>query len=142
MLDRLGDELSANATLDLGHGAPIGIAGLRSQRRYVETFLAAVIAASDLDAEARRREVVDVDARHRAGCQAAESLLELSIEPVLATLVGEELVNAVADVQIVADHVRLAGHLRVPDVGREPLPALVFTGPFTGVKEQVVGEYV
>ena len=45
------------------------------------------------------------------------------------------------DVQIVADDVRLAGHLRVPDVGRAPLPALVFTGPFTGVKEQVVGGY-
>lgn len=37
--------------------------------------------------------------------------------------------------------VRLAGVLRVP-VGRaEPGPALVFTGPFTGVKEQVVGHY-
>ncbi|GAA1014515.1 hypothetical protein Aple_047730 [Acrocarpospora pleiomorpha] len=34
----------------------------------------------------------------------------------------------------------LIGELRVPD-GRGPHPALVFTGPFTGVKEQVTGLY-
>jgi uncharacterized protein len=37
--------------------------------------------------------------------------------------------------------VRLAGVLRVPADQPEPRPALVFTGPFTGVKEQVVGRY-
>lgn len=47
----------------------------------------------------------------------------------------------VADVRFVVDGLRIAGQLRVPAVGREPVPALVFTGPFTGVKEQVVGEY-
>ncbi len=45
------------------------------------------------------------------------------------------------DVEIIADGLRLAGQLRVPDRAREPLPALVFTGPFTGVKEQVTGHY-
>lgn len=34
----------------------------------------------------------------------------------------------------------IAGHLRVPD-GAGPAPGLVFTGPFTGVKEQVTGHY-
>ena len=33
----------------------------------------------------------------------------------------------------------LAGDLRVPDGAYEPLPALVFTGPLSGVKDQVVG---
>lgn len=45
------------------------------------------------------------------------------------------------DVEIVADGLRLAGHLRVPSGADGPLPALVFTGPFTGVKEQVTGHY-
>jgi fermentation-respiration switch protein FrsA (DUF1100 family) len=35
----------------------------------------------------------------------------------------------------------LAGHLRVPKNAERPLPGVVFTGPFTGVKEQVVGTY-
>lgn len=35
---------------------------------------------------------------------------------------------------------RLAGHLRVPD-GTAPRAAVVLTGPFTGVKEQVTGTY-
>ncbi len=45
------------------------------------------------------------------------------------------------DVSIAADELSLAGHLRLPDDQTEPLPALVFTGPFTGVKEQVAGQY-
>ncbi len=44
-------------------------------------------------------------------------------------------------VVIDVDGLRLAGHLRVPAGGGDPLPALVFTGPFTGVKEQVAGLY-
>ncbi|HEY6424277.1 MAG TPA: dienelactone hydrolase family protein [Pseudonocardiaceae bacterium] len=36
--------------------------------------------------------------------------------------------------------ITLARHLRIPE-GADPLPALVFTGPFTGVKEQVTGHY-
>jgi fermentation-respiration switch protein FrsA (DUF1100 family) len=35
----------------------------------------------------------------------------------------------------------VAGHLRVPDGDTGRRPALVFTGPFTGVKEQVTGTY-
>ncbi|RCG31053.1 alpha/beta hydrolase [Sphaerisporangium album] len=39
-----------------------------------------------------------------------------------------------------ADGLTLAGDLRVP-TGEGPRPALVLTGPFTGVKEQVTGLY-
>ncbi|MDH2430132.1 alpha/beta hydrolase [Sphaerisporangium sp. TRM90804] len=43
-------------------------------------------------------------------------------------------------VRFTADGIALAGDLRVPQ-GPGPHPALVFTGPFTGVKEQVTGLY-
>jgi fermentation-respiration switch protein FrsA (DUF1100 family) len=50
-------------------------------------------------------------------------------------------VSALIDVAIDAGGIKLAGHLRVlPDEAR-PAPGLVFTGPFTGVKEQVTGHY-
>jgi len=47
------------------------------------------------------------------------------------------------DVTFTADDITLAGHLRLPTttIGASVLPALVFTGPFTGVKEQVAGLY-
>ena len=89
-LDRLGNELPASATLYLGHGAPVGMDALRSQRRYVEAFLAAVRAAADLDAETRRTDVVDAMRAIVPGDRLL-FLMELSIEPVLATLVGREL---------------------------------------------------
>ncbi len=44
------------------------------------------------------------------------------------------------DVVIVSGGLRLAGVLRRPDID-PPAPGLVLTGPFTGVKEQVVGHY-
>ncbi|MFC4591798.1 alpha/beta hydrolase [Sphaerisporangium corydalis] len=43
-------------------------------------------------------------------------------------------------VEFTADGLTLVGDLRVPQ-GEGPHPALVFTGPFTGVKEQVTGLY-
>ncbi|HVE91522.1 MAG TPA: alpha/beta hydrolase [Actinomycetota bacterium] len=43
-------------------------------------------------------------------------------------------------VEFPSDGVRIVGDFRLPD-GDGPHPALVFTGPFTGVKEQVVGNY-
>jgi fermentation-respiration switch protein FrsA (DUF1100 family) len=45
------------------------------------------------------------------------------------------------EVDIPAGDITLAGVLRVPDGGAPPRPGLVLTGPFTGVKEQVVGRY-
>ncbi|WP_049564857.1 alpha/beta hydrolase [Nonomuraea sp. SBT364] len=43
-------------------------------------------------------------------------------------------------VEFAVDGVVLVGELRVPD-GPGPRPALVFTGPFTGVRDQVTGLY-
>src|SRR6516162_11404459 len=43
-------------------------------------------------------------------------------------------------VEFAVDGLRLAGDLRVP-AQRGPAPALVFTGPFTGVRDQVTGLY-
>jgi fermentation-respiration switch protein FrsA (DUF1100 family) len=45
------------------------------------------------------------------------------------------------DVTFTSDGLQLAGHLRIPSDAPGALPALVFTGPFTGVKEQVTGHY-
>lgn len=51
----------------------------------------------------------------------------------------------VRPVTIHADGLRLAGDLRVPEAATSarsaPQPAVVLTGPFTGVKEQVTGRY-
>lgn len=46
-----------------------------------------------------------------------------------------------SDVEVSAGAIQLAGVLRLPAHSRGPQPALVLTGPFTGVKEQVVGRY-
>lgn len=43
-------------------------------------------------------------------------------------------------IEFAADGVPLVGELRVPE-GTEPRPALVLTGPFTGVRDQVTGLY-
>lgn len=41
-----------------------------------------------------------------------------------------------------SDGVELVGNLHLPDrAGAQPLPAVVPTGPFSGVKEQVTGNY-
>ena len=45
------------------------------------------------------------------------------------------------DVSFLSDGITLRGHLRIPARSTSPSPALVFTGPFTGVKDQVVGTY-
>lgn len=39
-----------------------------------------------------------------------------------------------------SEGIELAGKLRLPDTD-EPQPAVALTGPFTGVKEQVLGTY-
>jgi fermentation-respiration switch protein FrsA (DUF1100 family) len=45
-------------------------------------------------------------------------------------------------VTFISDHLQLVGHLYVPAGAQDqPTPAIVFTGPFTGVKEQVTGNY-
>ncbi len=49
--------------------------------------------------------------------------------------------NEPLEVAIPSDGLELAGHLRLPPEATTPSPALVFTGPLTGVKEQVTGTY-
>jgi fermentation-respiration switch protein FrsA (DUF1100 family) len=44
-------------------------------------------------------------------------------------------------VTFASDGIEIVGDLRVPPDTSGPLPALVFTGPFTGVRDQVVGTY-
>jgi fermentation-respiration switch protein FrsA (DUF1100 family) len=45
-------------------------------------------------------------------------------------------------ITLASDDLTLAGDLYLPPGAREqPAPAIVFTGPFTGVKEQVTGNY-
>ena len=86
-LDRLGEEVSTDAALYVGHGAPVGVDALQAQRRYVEAFVAAVSAASELDAEARHAAVVEAMRPFVPGDK-LQFLMELSIEPVLAALAG------------------------------------------------------
>lgn len=45
------------------------------------------------------------------------------------------------EVTFTSDGLPLAGQLRIPPDASGPGPGLVFTGPFTGVKEQVTGHY-
>ncbi|MFP3901982.1 MAG: alpha/beta hydrolase [Acidimicrobiia bacterium] len=49
--------------------------------------------------------------------------------------------DPVEEVELTSDGLRIAGHLRVPPGSSTPAPALVLTGPLTGVKEQVTGTY-
>jgi fermentation-respiration switch protein FrsA (DUF1100 family) len=45
-------------------------------------------------------------------------------------------------VTFASEGLELVGHLYLPmESARQPAPAIVFTGPFTGVKEQVTGNY-
>lgn len=48
---------------------------------------------------------------------------------------------AVEEVAFTSDGLRIVGHLRRPLAVSGPAPAVLLTGPFTGVKEQVVGTY-
>ncbi len=48
---------------------------------------------------------------------------------------------AFRDVCFTSDGIKLAGHLRLPAGHRGLGPAVVLTGPLSGVKEQVVGAY-
>jgi uncharacterized protein len=52
----------------------------------------------------------------------------------------EQAVQAVERVELNADGITLVGDLRVPSAGGQA-PGLVFTGPFTGVRDQVTGLY-
>ena len=84
-LERLQQELPAEATLHLGHGGPVTPAHFDWQRQYIETFLDAVRGADWTRPDTAKAEVV---ARMTGFLPADELrfLMELSIEPVAAKL--------------------------------------------------------
>lgn len=87
-LDELHETLPDDAVLHVGHGAPGGKELLTTQRRYVEAFVDAVRATTDHDEESRAKEVTTV----MQGLVSNDKLLflmQLSIEPVLATIRGD-----------------------------------------------------
>lgn len=49
--------------------------------------------------------------------------------------------DPVQEVELTSDGLSIVGHLRIPASSPAPAPALVLTGPLTGVKEQVTGTY-
>jgi glyoxylase-like metal-dependent hydrolase (beta-lactamase superfamily II) len=88
VLDRLEIELDEDTVLYVGHGEPGGKELLRVQREYVETFLAAITAAAELE-PAARHDVVTARMRELVADDRLQFLMELSIEPVVAAL-GKE----------------------------------------------------
>lgn len=87
-LDDLAGSLPADAVLYPGHGAPTGPEVLAEQRRYVEAFVAAVAAAADLAPDDRKAAVVAA-MREVVDDERLQFLMELSIDPVLATLADD-----------------------------------------------------
>jgi glyoxylase-like metal-dependent hydrolase (beta-lactamase superfamily II) len=85
VLDVLTADLPRDVRLYPGHGRPAGVEVIEVQRRYVESFVAAVEAHGDRDPDDRRDAVV---ARMREVVPSDDLLflMELSIEPVLAAL--------------------------------------------------------
>jgi glyoxylase-like metal-dependent hydrolase (beta-lactamase superfamily II) len=85
VLDALHASLPDDVTLYVGHGEPGSKDLLVRQRRYVESFVDAVRRTADLDAEDRARQVTAAVRQLVPGEQLL-FLLQLSIEPVLATI--------------------------------------------------------
>ena len=84
-LDRLAEELPADATLHNGHGGPVTVNDFTWQRRYIETFLDAVRSADWDEPEAATAAVVERMAAFLPGDD-LRFLMELSVEPVAAGL--------------------------------------------------------
>lgn len=84
-LERLGQELPATATLQIGHGEPVTTAQFDWQREYIETFLEAVRGADWSQPDRAKAEVVERMTR-LLPTDELRFLMELSIEPVAAKL--------------------------------------------------------
>jgi glyoxylase-like metal-dependent hydrolase (beta-lactamase superfamily II) len=84
-LTRLERELPDDATLHVGHGPEGGKDLLRTQRRYIETFIAAVTANADAVAAGDHAPVIGAMQKLLPTDQLL-FLMDLSIEPVLAAL--------------------------------------------------------
>ena len=90
-LERLRQELPADATLHVGHGGPVTPAHFESQREYVETFADAVRTADWSQPDAARAAVVE-RMTHLLPTDELQFLMELSIDPVAAKLGIEQSV--------------------------------------------------
>lgn len=88
-LAALEKQLGDDVTLYLGHGEPADRSVLDSQRRYIETFLAAVTAHAGDEPQARHDGVVE-RMRTVVPDERLLFLMELSIEPVHIALAGDE----------------------------------------------------
>lgn len=84
-LDALHASLPDEVTLYVGHGEPGSKELLVRQRRYVEEFVDAVRRTADLDAEDRAARVTAA-VQHVVPGERLLFLMQLSIEPVLATI--------------------------------------------------------
>ena len=84
-LERLRQELPAEATLHIGHGGPVTPAHFEAQREYIETFLDAVRSVDWSQPEAARAAVVE-RMKRLLPTDELQFLMELSIEPVAAKL--------------------------------------------------------
>ena len=88
VLDALHASLPDEVTLYVGHGEPGSKELLVRQRRYVEAFVDAVRRAADLDADDRAARVTAA-VQHVVPGEPLLFLMQLSIEPVLATIRDE-----------------------------------------------------
>jgi glyoxylase-like metal-dependent hydrolase (beta-lactamase superfamily II) len=84
-LDRLQQELPADATLQVGHGGPVTPSHFDEQREYIETFLDAVRSADWSQPDTARAAVVERMTRLLTTGE-LQFLMELSIDPVAARL--------------------------------------------------------
>jgi glyoxylase-like metal-dependent hydrolase (beta-lactamase superfamily II) len=84
-LERLRDELPADATLHIGHGGPVTPAHFDAQREYVETFVEAVRSADWSQPDKARAAVVERMTR-LLPTEELRFLMELSIDPLAAQL--------------------------------------------------------
>jgi glyoxylase-like metal-dependent hydrolase (beta-lactamase superfamily II) len=90
-LERLRQELPADATLHVGHGEPVTPAHFEPQREYIETFADAVRTADWSQPDAARAAVVERMTR-LLPTDELQFLMELSIDPVAAKLGIEQSV--------------------------------------------------
>lgn len=84
-LERLRQELPADATLHIGHGGPVTPAHFEWQREYVETFLDAVRSADWSQPDKARAAVVERMTR-LLPTDELRFLMELSIDPIATKL--------------------------------------------------------
>jgi glyoxylase-like metal-dependent hydrolase (beta-lactamase superfamily II) len=84
-IERLRDELPADATLHIGHGGPVTPAHFDRHREYIETFLDAVRGADWSQPDEARAAVV-ARMKRLLPTDDLQFLMELSVEPVAASL--------------------------------------------------------